>query len=144
MGKNSGKKARARFNPPSIFRPAKEEGELYAMIEKNMGNGVLNVRCIDGMNRLCIVRKKFAGRERSSLTLGTWILVGLREFETKKDRCDLIEIYSQADVGRLLKMDGPWHLFTEVDKDVEFVETVYIPDSAPITLELAEINIDEI
>jgi len=97
MGKNlkGGNKAKsvARFNAPTIFRPAKEDGELYAVIDKNMGNGMLNVKCIDNVDRICMVRKKFA-KERSLIKPGAWILVGLREFESRKDKCDLIEIYS--------------------------------------------------
>ena len=50
MVKNTtgGKKAKsvARFVAPPTFRPAKEQGELYALVEKNMGNGILNVKCI--------------------------------------------------------------------------------------------------
>jgi len=143
-----GKKAKsvARFVAPPTFRPAKEEGELYALVEKNMGNGILNVRCIDNVVRKCIVRKKFTGRQRDILQVGSWILVGLREFETTKDKCDLIEIYTPSDVAKLQLMDVPWHVFgiEKTQEDIEFVDTVDIPDSAPVSLGLDEVNFDDI
>jgi initiation factor 1A len=113
-----------------------------------MGNGILNVKCIDGKNRRCFVRKKFTGRQRDVLQVGSWILVGLREFETTKDKCDLIEIYTPSDVARLQLMDVPWHVFgvEKQDDDIEFVDTVDIPDSVPVSLGLddTELNFDDI
>jgi initiation factor 1A len=148
MGKKNtfgGKKTKAcpRFNAPSTFRPAKEDGEIYAVIEKNMGNGILNVLCIDGVIRTCIVRKKFLGQR--DIKLGGWVLVGLREFETKQNKCDLLEVYSSSDVTRLQTLDGHWHvLLKEQPSDIEFIETVDIPESAPVELDLGDIDIDDI
>jgi len=141
MGKNKSKIG--RFNAPSTFRPAKEEGELYAMVEKNMGNGLLNVWCIDAVMRSCIVRKKFLGQR--DIKVGGWILIGLREFETKQNKCDLLEVYSASDINRLQMLDGPWHILLKEERsEIDFVETMDISDSAPLTLNLDEINIDEI
>ena len=136
-------KSVARFNAPTFFRPAKEEGELYAVIEKNMGNGVLNVKCIDNVERLCMVRKKFT-KERSLIKPGAWILVGLREFESRKDKCDLIEIYSQSDIARLQTLDAPWHVLGVEKEDIVFEETIDIPETAPIALDMEDIDVDEI
>lgn len=153
MVKNTtgGKKAKsvARYVAPTMFRPAKEEGELYAIVEKNMGNGILNVKCIDNVMRRCMVRKKFTGRQRDVLQVGSWILVGLREFETIKDKCDLIEIYTSSDVSRLQLLDMPWHVFgVEKDHhdDIQFVETVDISESAPVSLGLdsSDFNFEDI
>ena len=138
MVKNAGGKSTkrfARFNAPSTFRAAKEDGEIYAIVEKNMGNGMLSVLCIDNKTRSCIVRKKFAGKHAPQL--GSWILIGLREFETKTDKCDLLEVYSAADVARLQTMDGAWHILTKEEPYVDFEEPVHIPDSAPVQLDMA-------
>ncbi len=96
-----------------------------------------------------MVRKKFTGRQRDVLQVGTWILVGLREFETVKDKCDLIEIYTPADVARLQLLDVPWHVFgveKAQDDDIEFVDTVDIQESAPVSLGLdsTEFDFDDI
>jgi len=113
MGKNikGGKKTKSmgRFRAPSTFRPADQEGELYAIVEKILGNGAVNVKCIDARVRRCIIRKKFIGK--GQVVPGTWVLVGLRSYETLDTTCDLLELYSGSDMKRLELLDYPWHVF---------------------------------
>jgi len=122
----------------NYFRPPEEEGELVAILEKNMGNGILQVK-VPGNTLLCHVRKKFV-KERNALKVGTWLLVGLREFETIKKNCDLLEIYSDTEVNRLLSMDGPWRIFEQ--KEDLFVEKVDV-EKTDVVLDM-DINIDDI
>jgi len=125
----------------SYFRPPKEEGEVVAILEKNMGNGILQVKTPGG-TLLCHVRKKFGSKERASLKLGVWLLVGLREFETSKKNCDLLEIYSDTETQKLLTMDGPWRVF-EQKEDIDFVDKVETDKAVEIVLDM-DINIDDI
>ena len=59
--------------------------------------------CHDGVSRMCVIRKKFKGRGKrdNNIILGTWLLVGKREFEVraagKKEKCDLLEVYRDND-----------------------------------------------
>ena len=129
----------ARSQAPIYFRPPGED-ELVAIIDKNMGQGVLMVKFTNGETSLCRVRKKF-GKERNSIKVGGWVLVGLRSFETNQKNSDLLEIYSDSDVKRLLAMDGPWKAF-EVKEDIDFVETVEVAKSE-VVLDM-EINFDDI
>jgi len=122
----------------NYFRPPEEEGELVAILEKNMGNGILQVK-VPGSTLLCHVRKKFT-KERNALKVGAWLLVGLREFETIKKNCDLLEIYSDTEVNRLLTMDGPWRIFEQ--KDDLFLEKVDV-EKTDVVLDM-DINIDDI
>ena len=122
----------------NYFRPPEEEGELVAILEKNMGNGILQVK-VPGSTLLCHVRKKFT-KERNALKVGAWLLVGLREFETIKKNCDLLEIYSDTEVNRLLTMDGPWRIFEQ--KDIDFVDKVEM-SKTDVVLDM-DINIDDI
>jgi len=122
----------------NYFRPPEEEGELVGILEKNMGNGILQVK-VPGSTLLCHVRKKFT-KERNALKVGAWVLVGLREFETIKKNCDLLEIYSDTEVNRLLTMDGPWRIFEQ--KDDLFLEKVEV-DKTDVVLDM-DINIDDI
>jgi hypothetical protein len=122
----------------NYFRPPEEEGELVAILEKNMGNGILQVK-VPGSTLLCHVRKKFT-KERNALKVGAWLLVGLREFETIKKNCDLLEIYSDTEVNRLLTMDGPWRIFEQ--KDDLFLEKVDV-EKTEVVLDM-DINIDDI
>ena len=135
-GKNA--KKVARFQAVTYFRTP-QEGEMVVILDKNLGNGVLQVKGYTGTLYQCHVRNKFA-KERSALRLGAWLLVGLREFETQKKVCDLLEVYSDSDVQRLLTMDGTWLLFQP--KEDIFQEEVEVT-SAPVALD-TEINIDDI
>jgi len=82
---------------------------MYAQVTKLLGNGMCHVICIDNKTRLCHIRGKFRGRGKRDNTVenGTWLLVGLREWETEKksgdklENCDLLEVYSEFDKKRL-------------------------------------------
>ena len=67
-------------------------------------------------------------------------LVGLRNFETKQNKCDLLEVYSDSDVQRLMTMDGPWKVFAT--KDDTFLD-VEVEEPTHIVLDL-DINVDDI
>ena len=53
------------------------------------------------------IRNKFKGRGKrdNMLKVGTWILVGPREYETtrEKEKCDLLEVYNPNDMEKLKK-----------------------------------------
>ena len=118
------------------LRISQDELEVYAQVIKNLGNGMCHVTCIDGETRLCHIRGKFRGRgKRDNLvTFGTWLLVGLREWEltsTKKEgkleNCDLLEVYNDLDVQRLRDtVNEDWSAFSsttahkETSDDIQF------------------------
>jgi initiation factor 1A len=90
-----------------------QEGELYAIVTKMCGNNMFQCHCIDDVLRLGYIRGKFSGRGKrdNMIVLGTWVLVGLRDWDTteavvvKKDdklqKCDLLEVYSEIEKDRL-------------------------------------------
>ena len=103
--------------------------------------------CIDGVERICIIRKKFKGRGRryNMLNVGTWCLVGRRTFETsiegKLDKTDLLEVYSDIEKKKVMEKEvhlkEKWKQFTvfeskTIDNDdaVEFQSNTYpdLPD----------------
>jgi initiation factor 1A len=90
--------------------------EVYAYITRLLGNSMCMVKCVDGYERLCHIRGKFTGRSKreNALSQGTWVLIGLREWDMEKDfasklsktgkklqKCDLLEIYSSAEREKL-------------------------------------------
>jgi translation initiation factor 1A len=111
--------------PKNTLRISKDELEIYAQVTKNLGNGMCHVMCIDGKTRLCHIRGKFRGRgKRDNLVNpGSWLLVGLREWEltsTKKDNklenCDLLEVYNDYDIQRLKdSVNVDWLIFTRTN-----------------------------
>jgi len=108
-------------------RIAEDDAELYAQVTKLLGNGMCYVLCIDGEQRLCYIRGKFKGRGKrdNTLGIGSWVLVGIREFETVKENsgklqnCDLMEVYSDLDKSKLKStIHENWGMFAESKTDV--------------------------
>ena len=110
------------------LRLSEDDCEVYAMVEKLLGNGMCHVLCHDGVTRLCHIRGKFRGRGKRDNTVenGTWILVGLREWdlekkdETKMQNCDLLEVYQDRDKIELKTTvkNVKWRLFTKNEDDI--------------------------
>ena len=125
-GGNKSKKMGRKFvNQPreKFIRYADDVDEIYASIKKIYGGGMAEVACMDGIDRLCIIRKKFKGRNKrdNSASIGTYVLVGLRSWEVvaidKKKKCDLLEIYSTEDIMQIKKYmtDAEWSNIVSVE-----------------------------
>lgn len=124
-----------------MVRVSQSPYELYAVVQKRLGNGWVDVKCIDGIVRRCNIPKKFTGKKKELILVDTWLLVGLREFETNKQKCDVLEVYSPHEVMSLQTLDGNWHVLSGEK------ETSYIPSMETGTVHITldtEVNIDEI
>jgi initiation factor 1A len=97
----------AKAGASKQLRVATDEAERYAVVSKMLGNGMCYVRLLDGStgDRLCIIRNKFKGRGKRDniLDSGSWVLVGMREWSSKQDTCDLLEVYNANERDRLIK-----------------------------------------
>ena len=100
------------------LRIKQEEDELYACVSKIYGQGRCLVRCIDAVERPCVIRNKFRGRGKrdNTVRLGTWLLVGIRSWESKTENkeqtCDLLEVYNDNEVKQLKdKITENWSVF---------------------------------
>lgn len=125
----------------SKLRIVEEDGEIYAQVTKVFGNGMCDVLCIDEKTRLCIIRGKFRGRGKRDNTIrpGSWVLVGKREWESEKkdekEKCDLLEVYSDFDIERLKKsVHENWKIFANMDivkskTDVDLEDTFEFSNS---------------
>ena len=110
-GNKSKKMGRKYLNAPQTraLRMSREDAEMYAVVDTMYGHGMCNVVCLDGKERLCIIRRKFKGRGKrdNMISLGSWLLVGIREWEViregKKPKCDLLEVYNDNEKEQLLK-----------------------------------------
>jgi len=117
-------------------RLSQDECEIYAMVEKLLGNGMCHVLCKDGKRRLCFIRGKFRGRGKRDNTIvnGTWVLVGSRDYESEKsgegkdlEKCDLLEVYGDVDKERL-KETGQFNEFVEKENAALRIGTSAIDD----------------
>jgi len=115
----SGHKGQARkyTNESSSKRTrfSEDKMEIYACVVSLLGGANCAVKCVDGENRMCIIRGKFRGghgKRGNMLTRGTWVLVGIREWsaesasDNESRKCDLLEVYSDMDKQELRKIRG--------------------------------------
>jgi initiation factor 1A len=123
-GKNSKKMGRKFVTNPSSnnrkIRKAEEEGEMYAIVTKMLGNGMFYANDIEGKERLCIMRNKFRGRGKrdNTVALGSWVLIGEREFEScAKPKHDLLEVYSDIEKQKLKHSGDP--IFSKLRSDFD-------------------------
>lgn len=130
-GKYAKKAKRSSLVQPinTKVRVVAEEGELYAIVKKMLGNGRMEVLCIDNVTRMCNIPKKFSFYKRdNTIRVGSWVMVGLRLWESNhRSVCDLLEVYSVYDIEQLKKLNENWFIFGEdecdlINNDVEFIE----------------------
>jgi translation initiation factor IF-1 len=102
------------------LRVSHDEAEVYAQVIKMCGGRICQVITIEGTEMLCHIRGKFAGRGKRDnfISNGTWLLVGLREWEKEKSigkpqNCDIIEVYTDEDKNKLKNniIGVNWNLF---------------------------------
>jgi initiation factor 1A len=116
------------------------DGEKYAIILKILGNGNVQLKLVDGSETLGKIRMKFKRKGRDVINVGTWVLVGERDYETKKKVCDILEVYTPSEVAKLMETDGDWSLFTGEKLDYNEVQ---FQEAESITLD-TDINFDDI
>jgi translation initiation factor IF-1 len=124
-GGNKSKKMGRKFIAVPIdkkIRLAHEEGEIYAVVTKNLGNGMFYANDAKNQELLCIMRKKFKGRGKRDNTVnpGGWVLVGAREFEScSNPKYDLLEVYNDIEKQKLKNSGDPIFskLKSEFDKE---------------------------
>ena len=127
----------------SMLRVSEDSAEIYAQAIKVSGGSMCRVNDLKGQEMNCHIRGKFRGRGKKDnlIVPGTWLLVGLREWEKEAStgkllNCDLIEVYSDSDKVRLKNSVTfvDWNPFitndtraigsksTETDLDIEFAD----------------------
>lgn len=137
IGGNKAKRQGRKFvgTVSSKLRVSMEDGEIYAVVTKLLGNAMIDVLCIDGVQRICIIRNKFRGRGKrdNCVAIGTWLLIGKRDWEivdaNKKEKCDLLEVYTLNDIEQLKKLPNNWKVLTSVtEKEEPQDDTVLFTD----------------
>jgi hypothetical protein len=147
-----------------------DSDEIFAVVRKLYGGAELSVLSIDGVERRCIMRKKFRGRYKrdNHVKMGTWVLIGLRNYhkthtiettskgKQKLEVCDLMEVYNESEVreiketididfGKLMTEDE-----YETHDDIKFVDddsyeveqTIKAETYETVKLETNEVVID--
>ena len=136
------------------LRLPKNELEQLVVVTKMLGNGMCEVFNNDDQRFIAHIRNKFKGRNRRSndISVNSFILIGLREWEKPAKNADVIFVYDLNDYHAFhsipnlhshklfarvngLEHDPQHHLFnhyndTDTDHDSLFVLT--LPNTLPL------------
>ena len=79
----------------SAPRFPENELEQIVYVSKMLGNGMCEVFNNDDLRLIAHIRNKFKGRHKRSnnITANSYILIGLRDWETPSKNCDVIFVY---------------------------------------------------
>ena len=80
--------------------PMKGEDAEYAQVLKLLGDGRLEVQCMDGKTRMSTIRGAIYRKTR--IVAGDWVLIGLRPFDDGKS--DVLLKYTDDEVRQLQDM----------------------------------------
>jgi translation initiation factor IF-1 len=130
--------------------------EQIAVVHKLLGNGMFYAMTQDNNILLARIRNKFKGRSRrdNDIALGKLVLIGLREWASSKDECDLLFVYDPNDYSRLPflspELDNSPFLFVnnnDLDNDLDNHHDPLVSDllqHTPILSDNNNINFDDI
>jgi len=108
--KGMARKYAAGAKEERVLRLSSCELEKYGVVTRVLGNGmfyvVTDIASEEQPHMLGHIRNKFRGRSKrdNTITLGSVVLVGLREWEDPNYKeCDLLEVYEANEVRQLMK-----------------------------------------
>lgn len=104
----------------------REPCEIYARVTNIYGGQNIGVICNDGVERLCVMRRKFRGRNKrdNQIALNKILLVGKRDWEVvnpnKKEKVDLLYVYSEYQYEQLRNEKKiTQHIWKEINEEIK-------------------------
>ena len=94
--KMASKNAKPSYSLKMRYKNEEEECEMYAKVLQIFGGGMVQVLCDDKQERLCVMRRKFKGRNKrdNQISMNSILLVGLREWEVvQKNKKELNQVH---------------------------------------------------
>ena len=132
----SGHKSQARkfvAKSSNKTRLSNDEAELYAFVVTKSGGDNMIVMCQDEKERRCIIRGKFRssrGKRDNFISKGSWVLVGIRDWSSDNQLCDLLEVYNENDKTKLKTINGiNWYKFISHDLECSNITSTTDEDS---------------
>ena len=132
MAKGKGKKRKKKpltERVRSIQDLAKTEGQEYALVSKLLGNRRVQLKCMDGKDRLGRIRGN-SKKKRVFINLNDYVLIGLRDWQDEK--ADVLDKYTETEVKRLRRVKELPDEYTQIKEEEKLGFT------------FGEIDIDEI
>jgi translation initiation factor IF-1 len=142
----SGHKSQARkfvaTKSSNKTRLSNDESELYAFVVTKSGGDNMIVMCQDEKERRCIIRGKFRssrGKRDNFISKGSWVLVGVRDWSSDNQICDLLEVYNENDKIKLNTVNGiNWNKFLSHDIECSNITATNEDESFQFSTNTAE------
>ena len=112
-GGKRGKRVKKGDAEENNYTPEMGENQVYAIVDKMLGNRRMTVKCSDGCERMAMIPGKFKGR-RSWVDPGMLVLLNIRDFQDAK--ADVVYIYDPKEYNRLKRLGRLDSLF-ETDEE---------------------------
>ena len=101
-GNKTKAKSRKHFHAARVYSfedLKKIQGQEYAWVNKNLGDGRYDTICYDKVKRMGILRGSLK-KQSSKIDKNSIVLVSLREFQDEK--CDILAIFTDDDINKLV------------------------------------------
>jgi translation initiation factor IF-1 len=74
--------------------------EVIACVTKMLGNGMCSITTSTNLNLMGHIRNKFKGRHKrqNNITPLSFVLIGLRQWESVPKNCDILYIYDEREI----------------------------------------------
>jgi len=90
-------------NNTNRLRVPECELEQFACVTKMLGNGMCEIYTNDNVRLIGHIRNKFRGKQKrhNMLSLFSFVLVGIREWENPAKNCDILTMYDESHIEQL-------------------------------------------
>lgn len=119
-----------------------DEGEIYGVVTKCLGNGQLLIYLKDKGERICKIRGKFNKKNKDVISVGTWVLVAEQSYSTKQTHCDLLEVFTPSEIKKLRDIRNDWPTEFTGEEKSEFVDYETTPSTILMPDEQVDMAID--
>lgn len=121
------------------LRKSESPNEVYACIKQNYGTRFDVVTQKDGITLSCRLPGKFKGRNKRNniVGVGSWVLVGLYDWEKDPKNCDLLYVYEKNEIDELRNLPGVDWKYLNMASNSNLDDDEEVANSTIIFTELA-------
>ena len=118
FGGNHKHHARISSTPRNFFF---NQHGTWACVSHVLGNARLRVITIDGLLLQVVIRNKFKGKRKGNnlISVGSFISVGLYEWENPPKGGDVVEVYTSEDIQALLQNNTFSEFYNKMNRTLQ-------------------------
>ena len=93
----------------------------WACVFHILGNSRLSVVSVNGLELQVVIRNKFKGKRKGNnlISVGSFISIGLYEWENPPKGGDVVEVYTSEDIQRLLQNNAFSEFYNKMNRTLQ-------------------------